>query len=371
MAGGTPRALGSTLLAALMVLQAASAVAAPWSVLFDHGGLFDETRSLRAVQLSADEATLYIGWLHGPAQRGVWRLDAHTYGTVLSTYDLGTIQANAIATDDRGYVYIGYGENGGGLMEIRNATLASQIAGPFTGGNTTDVEGLDIWKDGANNYFLYVSRMNGVVERYDVNDPSAPALDTSWATGGVFTVNDRQLRGLALDGAGTLFVAQRDTSDDDRVGYVYRISPSLDMTSIEVTGAMDVAFYGGNIYVSQYLGFDSAIQVFRADDLSYVETILTGIARQEDDWGYSGLDIGETGGWFYMSDQWYDVEGTGPDKQYHDRILTTFPIEQGEPIPEPGTLALLAAAGLGLVRRSAASRRPGLAAGRRRRTQPG
>lgn len=328
-------------LVVLLALQAAWAAAAPWYVLYDHVGGRQETVSLRALELAHDNATLYTGWLHWGGQRAVYRHDAFT-GAVLGSYSLGTIQANAIATDDRGYVYIGYGENGSGRMEVRDATLASQVAAPFTGGSTEDVEGLHVWKDPAANYYLYASRSNGVVERYDVTNASAPALDASWATGGTFSINDRQLRGLVVDDDGTVFVTQRDTLGTDRLGFLYRIAPDLTLTSIPIAGAMDAAIYGGNVYVTQYIGNPSSVAVYDKGDLSFVETLFTGFAR-DDTYGYSGLDIADDTGWIYVNDQWYRVEGGGWEALYYDRILTTFPAQQPEAIPEPATVLLLAA----------------------------
>jgi len=81
----------------------------------DPPGRFENTTSLRALELSPDASALYSGWLHGP--QAVWRHDPVT-GGVTATYDMGGVQANAIATDDRGFVYIGEGDYGAGEIRV-------------------------------------------------------------------------------------------------------------------------------------------------------------------------------------------------------------------------------------------------------------
>ena len=315
----------------------------PWEVVYDQGVPFEATRSLRALALSADDRFFYTGWLHGTTERAVYRHDAAT-GSVLDVYSLETIQPNAIATDDRGCVYIGYGESGSGRMEVRTSTLAAQVATPFDGGNASDVEGLSIWQPNPSTYYLYVSRADGTLQRFNVTNPSSPSLDTSWATSGSYAVDGAgQLRGLAVDSGGTIFVVQRDTStpDKDRDGFLYCITPLFEQTSVSANGPMDVKIYGDDLYVSQYIGIGSGIDVFDKTDLSWLETLLTGFDRLEDTYGYSGIDITDDG-YIYVNDQWYWLPGIGPERRWYDRTLTTFPVQEPRPIPEPATLALVA-----------------------------
>jgi hypothetical protein len=328
-----------------------------WSVLYDHpNAVVAATRSLRGLALSGDDSVVYTGWLHGATSRAVYSHDAST-GTVLNEYPLGSIQANTMATDDRGYVYIGYGVNGDAKMEIRDGTLDTQVAAPFNGSTSADyVEGLSTFKTGSGTYYLYVSRSNdvnpnGVIQRYDVTNPGSPLLDTSWASGGTYTVTGSgHLRGLKVAADGTIYVTQRDTSTtpvEDREGFVYRITPSFPsfvQTSVPLRGPMDVTLYGELLYVTQYLGRSSAICVLDASDLSYETTLLTGIDREADDWGYSEIEV-TADSRLVVNDQWYQVAVNSKGKNYlfSDRILTSSQL-----VPEPATLVLLCLGAAGM-----------------------
>lgn len=347
----------------LVLVTSGVAQAIPWMVLYDQQAFTDpagqpppafgvNTYSLRAVALSNDDAFLYTGWLHQNQARGVYRHDALT-GAILSTYNLHTIQANCLATDDRNYVYIGYGAGtgGNGNMEIRNATLATQIAAPFKNGSTTAlVEGVSLWDDGLGAYYLYLTRDDGTIERWNVSNASAPALDTTWATNGVYTVlGAGHLRGLRVDSDGTIFVTQRDTSGTDRAGFVYRIDPLLNQTAASLAGPMDVAILGNELYISQYLGLDSAIVIVDKSSLSYVSALTPDIRPATDLYGYAGIDI-SGGGQIYLADQWYDALGAAPPTWVRDRVLVSAAI------PEPATWSLLALGGLALARRRSRAR---------------
>jgi len=358
------------LAASLLLCSLSSAMATPWpvSTLFEQasgGGapapqFFENTTSLRALELSPDASALYSGWLHGP--REVWRHDPVS-GAVTATYDMGGVQANAIATDDRGFVYIGEGDYGAGAIKVAPSGLDSTVKtfGTKTG---TEVEGLSIRKvlpPGADlpNYYLYVTRNDGTVERYDVTDPANPTPDASFGTGGVYDVlAGKPLRGIEVAGDGTMFVAQRDSDPGtgDRSGFVYAIPPTLptDPAAIPSYGdiaAMDLALYGDTLYVTTYDGEESMVFLFDVSGgLAFSDMlepmVVDGLAR-EDFYGYGGIDIAADGRVFF-ADQWYSISG-----ENLDRILTNPPMQrQLEPIiPEPGTFGLVGLGLLGFARR--------------------
>jgi hypothetical protein len=137
------------------------------------------------------------------------------------------------------------------------------------------------------------------------------------------------------------------------------IDPTLSsLDSVPVSGAMDVALYGDDFYVTRYTGLDSTVEVFSKQGLINLATYEPDIPRVEDDYGYSGIDIAADGR-FYINDQWYALPHYNPGgKRYADRILTHPPIEPpptppppDDRIPEPTTLLLFGVACAALGRR--------------------
>jgi len=317
----------------LLLGNCAAVSAGPWQVLYDQGDTSEPggITAARALALSGDDKTVYSGWIQWE-QGTVRQHDAQAVGPILNSYGLASIQATALATDDRGNVYIGYGLNGNGQIEIRNAKLATQVAAPFDGGRTGYVHGLSVWRSGPTDYYLYASRADGTIQRFNVTDPSAPALDTGWATGGTYAIPGAgNLRGIEAASDGTLYVAQRDTAGGDRKGVVYAIDPTLTfLFSTSVDGAMDVAVHGLKLYVSQYLGPDSAVAVLDTETLALLDTLHTGFEKDIDNpsHGYTGIDVAADGS-LYLADEWYSTAG-----EERDRILTTF----ASAPPETGSL---------------------------------
>jgi len=334
--------------ALVLLCLSAVAVGAPWPIVYDHGVPLTETNSLRSLALSEDDGTLYTGWILGNDTKAVYRHSTAT-GAVIDAYPMGGTQPNAIATDNRGYVYIATSEFTDGAIEIRSTDLSAPVGIPFGQETLNASEGLDIWQPDPATYYLYVSRMNGTVQRYNVTDPNAPMLDTSWGTGGTFNVTGAgQLRGLDVDADGTIYVTQRDTFSDDRDGHIFSISPTFVEDSDNLAGGMDVVIDGDDLYVTQYIGVASVIRKLRKSDLAYLDTLSTGVARDNDHYGLSGIDMAADGT-FYVNDQWYripgDVDGDNV-RLYFDRLLTSDPNWGQTDIPEPATLSLL---GLGLL----------------------
>ncbi|NQT88244.1 hypothetical protein HQ560_15860, partial [bacterium] len=228
------------LLAIALLCLAAGVHGAPWPIVYDQGVPLSETNSLRSLALADDDGSIYTGWILGHDTKAVYR-HSTTTGAVIDAYPMAETQPNAIATDNRGNVYIATSEFTDGAIEIRTPDLALPLTIPFGQETANASEGLDIWQPDPSTYFLYVSRMNGTVQRYNVTDPTAPMLDITWATGGTFAVTGAgQLRGLDVDADGTIYVTQRDTLSDDRDGHVYSITPTFDEDMASLPGGMDV-----------------------------------------------------------------------------------------------------------------------------------
>ena len=320
----------------------------------------------RGVALSSDGSTVYTTWIQqSPYYRQVWENSTST-GAQLNQYVTaagydsvngppGREQMKSIATDDRGYVYFGSGDRNGESPYVR--VLDSNLSTPEVSAkiSTTDsattmkrIGGAATWKDGST-YYLYISRESGAgsayIQRFNVTDPVNPVLDASFGTGGTFNLatldgfsSAGSPRGLEVAGDGTIYLTATlapTTSD----GTLYKIAPDLSSaSSANVSGAMDVALFGGKAYVTQYLAGSSDIEVLDASTLAAVETItIPGFVHSNTstDSGYSGIDISASGQ-IYLADQYYDNSGG----LYRDRLLVS------SPVPEPATLTLLGLAGL-------------------------
>ena len=329
--------------AAVVSLASVSAVAAPtWSQLYTQTST--TTRSLRSLELSSNDSQVFAGFIQGSSTSAVYDLDPVLVNTVDQTYGMSGVQPNGLATDDRGNLYIGTGSSGN--IRIRaTSNLATQVNPGFNGGTTATAEGVDILKSGSN-YYLYVSRGNGTVQKFDVTNPAAPIVDTTFGTGGTFTVPGAgQLRGLTVAPTGEIYVAQRDTTGSDRLGTVYKLTAgnSPTVTSTSVSGAMDIALFGGSLYVTKYTAGTSAIAQLDASTLALQDTLTTGFSRGSLE-GYAGIDV-TSDGRLYMVDQIYAGTGTNAS----DRVLVSTAV------PEPVGLAVIGLASLALVRRRRAA----------------
>lgn len=327
------------------VALASSAFAAPtWSLAHENptGTSTTQMRSL-AVERSAGEPSVYVGFIqtsNPPAGRTVKRFDSAPGYAQMNERGPSTSQPKAIAADERGNVYIGYRLSGSNVSELvsANSTFASTL--DVLGVGAPNIGGMGIQKSGAN-YYAYVSyEGGGLIQRYDVTDPANIALDTTWGSSGNYNlpVGSGVLRGVEVDSAGNLWVANRDD------GKIYRVSADLTtVSSADVPRAFDVALFDGRAYVTSYNGAASLIRVLDQGSMSFVEdfsTVSSGFVHGTRE-GHSGIDIGADGR-IWLVDQDY---ATG--SPVRDRLLVS------SPIPAPAMAALF---GIG-----------GLVAGRRRR----
>lgn len=307
---------------AIAVLAAASAAAAQyaWTTRYD-AGVSATTRSMRGLALSADGATLYAGFIQGSSTRALRAIDAAT-GTVLATTPAEASAFNALAVDDRGFVYAARGSASTGLRIYSGSDIATVVATVPIATNVNN--GIAVWKSGAT-YYAYLANGSSVL-RYDVTDQTTPVLDTAWASSGTFAgFGGAALRGIHVDTAGVLYATARDTNQVFRVSA--GTSPAVTHTSTAVTRPMDAVGFGDSLFVSSYNSSDSVVVELAADDLALRNTIATGVARATAaDTGYAGIDAG-AGGTLYVADQVYN----GNTSSTADRILA------GEPLPPTAT----------------------------------
>ncbi len=334
--GKKMRKLIPIVMAVLLLSLGIAAQALTWETAVDHAStLTNQMRSLALAQQTGNDS-VYFGYIQKTGgYRDVVRVSTVDPYTQLNTRGGSNDQPKSIATDDRGYVYVGNRLSGGnsGSLFVHNATLGaafSSVSVPdyFFGGIATYRSGSD--------YFVYASsETSGRINRYNVNDPTNMILDTSFGVNGTYTLAGGSgiLRGLTVANDGSIFVTSRDDSK------LYKISADLAaVSSADVTGAMDVALYGGNAYVTSYNGADSKIAVFSTSSIGFVEditisTLDANAYTRGTAAGWGGIDIGADGR-IWITDQAY-----GSTSVIQDRLLVSSALP-GAPqaVPEPATL---------------------------------
>lgn len=341
-----------TLTIALGVSSLVSAATITWTTAVDTTS--SAQNSLRSVALAAQAGnqSIYIGYIQNSSNRDVERFDTTSPYAFMSSRSpvTGSEQPKAIATDDRGNVFIGNRISGtqNAIIKTHDAALVQQATFDASG---SEFGGLATWRSG-NDYYLYVARESGrQVNRYNINDPLAPVLDASFGTGGTYTLPIANstvgvLRGLTVAEDGTIFVTSRIDSADGGLteGALHRVSADLStVISAVVPRAMDVALFGSNAYATSYNGSNSLIRALDSTTLSFVEDITISTLDNNpyvrgNFEGWSGIDIGPDGR-IWLVDQLYQVSGTASD-----RLLVGSSL-----VPEPATLVLASLALLGLV----------------------
>jgi len=352
------RKLSAIIPVALVFLSSVSAAPADvtWSVLFDQ--TITTTYSLRGVALSADNSKVYGTWLATGVNKLIVEYNATT-GAVLNSstipYTGSSAQAKSIATDDRGYVYLGSGDGSGAFLPTQIQIRSSDLQTTYAAVSTTDaatkdkrIGGASVWKNG-DQYYLYITRESGFgsgyIQRFNVTDRAQPVLDTGFGTGGTFDLQSLFpgdlfvgfLRGLVVATDGTIYVAstQTDTTANKANSRVYKIAADLGSAIYtNVRGAMDVTILGSKLYVSQYDAQNSAVAVLNASNLSLVRTLITGFnhSNTSADSGYSGIDITRDGR-IFVADQVYNTSFT-------NRLLVSSPVYFGKTVPAINSLLL-------------------------------
>ncbi len=364
------RAMTATLLV-VAVNSSAWCDSLTWSTLMDHATPYSATAtySLRGIALSPDDSKVYGTWLTTGPSKLIVEYNA-TNGAVLNSTTVplpgSSIQAKSIATDDRGYVYLGTGDQ---TLPTSVRILSSDLQTQYATVSTTDaatkdkrVGGASIWQSNGQ-YYLYITRESGFgsgyIQRFNVTNPAAPFLDTTFGSAGTFNLQSLfpddpavgYLRGLEVGQDGTIYVTstRTDTSANKANARVYKIAANLSSaTYATVRAAMDVAIWENDLYVTQYDANNSAVAVLSTSNLSLEETLITGFSHSNtaSDTGYSDIAISSTGH-IFLADQLYE-----PGSLYYDRILESSAL----PTPIPGSAALLGSGLAGLMvwrRRSA------------------
>ncbi|HVX13072.1 MAG TPA: DUF4214 domain-containing protein [Pirellulales bacterium] len=314
--------------------------AVTWSVFTDTTGSSPgNPYSLRGLALSPNDASIYAGYIHSSAINELSTSTASTEATVSTPGQ----QPKGVATDDRGFVYSTLNTGSAATTQpwtIYNSNLTPVSGAPFTSATTAakQLSGIAVQKLNGH-YFVYISSNKGAgtIERWNVDNPSAPVLDTSFGSNGIANLQSSSfglganafVNGLVVDADGTIY-ATGGVNTTDRGDAVFKISPNG--TSLEaqasVNGAMDDALFDGRLFVTEYLGPNSAIAVLNDSNMSLVDTITdspkgayanTTPDAQGYDAGYSGIDISASGQ-IYVAEQLYTYNN---DNIFHDRILVS------------------------------------------------
>jgi hypothetical protein len=352
----------------LEYLEDRTLLSVTWQVQSDFFGTRDgvsEPRSLRGLALTADNQNLYAGFIQGTSSSAIREVSAGVTSSLIGNdggsptnsyganppYTTGLLakhttfsQPKGLATDDRGNVYSTLNSGSNSLTQqwtIFNSSLSAQVASEsstnFTA--TSQLSSIATAKLGGH-YFVYVGWKNGQIERWNVDDASAPVLDTTWGSAahpGTISLKtigvNAYLDGLTIDTNGDIYVAgglQGTTAYGDSLIKITAAQAAIgniaSASHTDVKGgadglggyaAMDVALFNGQAYVTEYLGADSTIALFNTSDLSsagiLTPTNPTGpsglsAAFNSDagpDSGFSDIDI-STDGKIYVAEQLYN-----------------------------------------------------------------
>jgi hypothetical protein len=339
------------LLLAISLAQGSARAQLSWQIQSDYFGTRDavsQPRSLRGLALSADSTNLYGGFIQGAGtSASIREVATNVLDQIIGNeptpyganppYTNGLIarvtvanQPKGVAAECRGYVCATLNSGSAAINQtwaIYNSNLTAQV-GAYTSvaAAASQLAGICARKLDTH-YYVYVAR-NGAsaqIEHWDVTDPGAAVLDTSWG-GGTGKINlktvwvDAYCNGLEADADGTLYVAG-GTNATTRGDSVFKISGAAglsgDLGSVaqaSVPGAMDVALFQNRLYVTQYLTNSSSIAVLKKSDLAFVQTLITDPRGNYNsdagaDAGYSGIDISQDGR-IYVVEQCYNYVKT-------------------------------------------------------------
>jgi len=287
---------------------------------------------MRGFCASSDGKYLFGGLLQ--SERRVLKIDAAN-GEILGEYaDAEPGYPKGLATDDRGYLYVGIanapndGAIGFSIVEISTMNEVKFVSTEIAG--KVGVNGVAVAKLG-DKYYLYVIANYDTdrLYRWDVTNPSNPVLDSGFGKSSGYT-DLQELTGspdcdanyLAVGSDGIIYMTAK-VAGGSKGDTILKIS--ADGKSIASKASL-VEPYGIYLHddtyvlVSTYNSFDSMVYVLNASDLSTVAEI----AKVGDASAFSGVAI--AGNKIYVADQGY---GLG------DRILVSNVLEFPQPEPEP------------------------------------
>ena len=339
-----PMQMAYALVCVALLTSASTAIGASlvWTTVVDHA-VPSSTNQLRSIALSNDESSVYIGYIQTSGNRRVDRHDTSSPYLMLNSHASAGDQPKAIATDDRGNVFVA-NRNSGNTNSFIQAFDSALTPISSSGTASPVVGGLAIQKSGSDYYAYATYEANGLIQRYNVTNTGAMTLDASFGTGGSFnipgSVAATDLRGIEVGSDGSLYTVSRNGNT------VYKISADLSaVTTHSITRPMDVAIFGGHLYVTSYNGTNSLIRALSLSSLSFVEDITISTldgnpySRGTSE-GWSGIDIDSAGN-IWLIDQQY----SGSSTNTRDRLI----IGKSLVVPEPSVIGHVALSVIGAI----------------------
>jgi len=322
---------------------------------------FVEPRDNRGLALSPDGRYLYAGYNNGPEVRKIDLLESdYIDASVASRTD---IRGKSIDVDDVGRVYLGEGST----IKVFDADLTTQLFSIAT----TKCEGVTVRRESGTLALYGTDRTDATLTRWELAEDGAGILSATQAgldgDGQIVVAGAQNLRGLAVDDAGRIWMA--DISADK----VFRVDgDGGGLASVDVISAIDVGLYGGGVFISQYE--QRAMTVLDASDFSLIDVMspswadlkldedgqssngaLSGIAMLPGAGLFVTNESGQTADEHSIYGRTDDQSGWQGDVFYtdltHDDNDPIFFVPLPQVIPEPATMGLLAAAGVGLLAR--------------------
>lgn len=272
--------------------------------------------SMRPCAASADGKTIYVGFIKSgdPLARGIGAISVDDGSRAQWIYNPGyTSYTKGVATDDRGYVYVGIAQDPTeNHIVIDIVSKEGKKVGSFQIDETGEfgVNGLSVEKSGST-YTLYIVTNYGPnrVYSYDVTDIAAPKLNTGFSTNGYAPL--KALSGntaceanyLKADGNGSLYITANlgGGSKGDSVLKLSENGTKLEKL-FEVKEAYGIDMAEGYLFVSTYQGASSHVYVYKQSDYSLVKDITA----LEGSNTYAGVAYANQR--LYVTDQTY---GTG------------------------------------------------------------
>jgi len=355
----------SAVIALFMALSVSSVLAYDWSVQY----MIDTSQSVfgvsqspyprdnRGLAISNDGRYLYAGYNNSYNSTGeVRKIDLTVSDYVDATVAQATgVRGKSIAVDDTGRVFLAEGSS----IMVYDSDLTS------TGFSisATNCEGITVTREGGTLVLYGTDRNDKTLTRWEL-DENGGAITSATKAGldgdGVVSITGASsLRGVEIDNIGNIWMA------DVSANKVFRVdSLGANLASVDVTKAIDLAFNGSAMLVTQYTG--RTISVLGPDmSISSVISVPWESLELDPDGQSAGgalSGIVATSGGFYVTNE---TGQTADEKSTYGRIddnsgtlegkfYTDLYSDDNDPIlfasvPEPGSLIAIITGLAGIV----------------------